>query len=967
MRCHNQTIVCMRTCLASFLLLIVVFPAAAAGTQFFYQDPRPSYQFTATGLVFHPDSRYSGNIAEIRVEVITDKIIRVVARPAAALPDRPSLAVLEKLPAPPAFQTETTDSSLRIRTAALVAELSRATGRVRFTDLSGKLLLQEKKQGRLLQPAVFEGQPLYGISQDFESQPGEAYYGLGQHQDDLFDYAGQQVNLWQNNTEVAVPFLVSNRSYGILWDNYSHTLAGDTRPYQELSALALEAKTGEKGWLTASYANDHRQPENIAFTRAESVIGYPWLGDTKKGLPADFDIANGQITWEGTLGAALEGKQQLRFTYAGYLRCYIDGRLVLDRWRQAWNPGSGVVELNWKKDSRHSFKLEWIPDGGESYITCRWMPPATAATANSFSFQSEAGRQLEYYFVYGTTLDEVIGGYRHLTGKAPIVPKWALGFWQSRERYKTQEELLQTVKTFREKKIPLDNIVQDWSYWKENDWGSQEFDPARFPNPDSMIAVLHKRYNTRFMISVWPKFYEGVKAYEDFKAKGWLYPRNIADRQRDWIAQGYISTFYDAFNPAARQGFWNLIHDKLYVKGVDAWWMDASEPDILSNVNPTRRKEQMAGTHLGTAAEFLNAYPLQNAKGIYEGQRGADSSKRVFLLTRSGFSGSQRYAAAIWSGDIASRWTDMKAQISAGLNFSLSGLPYWTMDIGGFSVEKRFEHPNAADKKEWQELMTRWFQFGAFTPLFRSHGQFPYREIYNTATESEPAYQSMLYYNKLRYRLLPYLYSLAGKTYYDDYTLMRALVMDFPSDPAVTKIGDQFMFGNALLVNPVYTYQVTSRQLYLPAGQGWYELESGRYLAGGQTITAEAPYERLPLYVREGSILPTGPALQYSDEKNPDPITLHIYAGRDASFTLYEDEGTNYNYEKGAGSHIEFRYDEAAKTLTIGPRRGSFKGMLAKRQFRVRLISATNPQPLAFDQPTDRVIRYSGKQITIKL
>src|SRR4051812_12024046 len=310
-----------------------------------------------------------------------------------------------------------------------------------------------------------------------------------------------------------------------------------------------------------------------------------------------------------------------------------------------------------------------------------------------------------------------------------------------------------------------------------------------------MIRVIHDQYNGHFMISVWPKFYEGIKAYNDFNNKGWLYKRNIADRQRDWIAQGYVSTFYDAFNTGAQKGFWDLINDKLYKKGVDAWWMDASEPDILSNVTPQKRKEQMTPTALGAAALYLNAYPMQNAKGIYEGQRLTNPNNRVFILTRSAFAGSQRYAAATWSGDISSRWHDMKLQISAGLNFSMSGIPYWTMDIGGFAVEQRYEHPSDKDREEWRELQTRWYQFGAFVPLFRVHGQFPYREIYNTAPEDHPAYQSMLYYDKLRYRLLPYIYSMAGAAYHDDYTLMRGLVMDFPNDKQALNINDEYLFG----------------------------------------------------------------------------------------------------------------------------------------------------------------------------
>lgn len=903
-------------------------------------------------LLATPFTAISQSQDSIRLEAISDNIIHVVVRPPHTLPEKQSLSVI----APPLDIPVAEQAGKQVLTTrAISAEVDKPTGRIRFYDNQHQLLLEEG--GRQLTPAVFEGQLLYAIKQSFNTRPGEAYYGLGQHQDDLFNYDQQQVSLWQNNTEVAVPFLVSNKKYGILWHNYSLTKAGDTRHYQPLHALQLTARTGEKGWLTATYRNG-----NKTITRAESVIDYPYLNDSKTGLPAEFMPASGSVTWEGTVATATGGPQHLRFTYAGYVKVYIDDQLVFDRWRQAWNPGSGVVPVNWTANQPYHLRIEWIPDGGESYITCKWMPPATDPQ-KTFSFDSEAGRQLDYYFVYGENIDSIISGYRYLTGKATLVPRWAMGFWQSRERYKTQQELLETVKSFRDKKIPLDNIVQDWSYWKENDWGSQEFDATRFPNPDSMITALHKRYHTRFMISVWPKFYEGIKAYEDFKAKGWLYPRNIADRQRDWIAQGYISTFYDAFNPAARAGFWNLINKKLFSKGVDAWWMDASEPDILSNVDPGRRKDQMAGVYEGTAAEFLNAYPLQNAKGIYEGQLGSDSNRRVFLLTRSGFAGSQRYGATIWSGDIASRWSDMKAQISAGLNFSLSGLPWWTMDAGGFSVEKRFEKPNTADTREWKELMTRWYQFAAFVPIFRSHGQFPFREIYAIAAADEPAYQSMLHYNQLRYRLLPYLYSIAGWSYWKDYTLMRALVMDYPDDEKVMRLGDQYLFGPSLLVNPVYTYQATERKVYLPKGNDWYALESGNYFEGGQTISANAPYTQIPLFVKAGSIIPTGPALQYTDEKKPDTITLHVYAGQDAVFDLYEDGGEDNQYLKGGYSVIRIRYIEKEKRLTIDDRMGSYKGMLKKRYFRVQYSTPEQPQAMVFGkQPVQ--FSYTGKAVS---
>lgn len=374
----------------------------------------------------------------------------------------------------------------------------------------------------------------------------------------------------------------------------------------------------------------------------------------------------------------------------------------------------------------------------------------------------------------------------------------------------------------------------------------------------------------------------------------------------------------------------------------------------------------MTPTYEGSSTTYFNAFPLVNAKGVYEGQRKVNPVNRVFILTRSAYAGLQRYAAAAWSGDIASTWQDMKTQISAGLNFSLSGMPYWTMDIGGFSVEKRNEEAKGEDLEAWRELNTRWYQFGSFVPLFRVHGQYPFREIYNVAPESHPAYKSMLYYNKLRYRLMPYIYSLAGKSYHEDYTIMRGLMMDFPQDLKAANLNDAYLFGPSLLINPVLAYKDRNRKVYLPSGQGWYDLYTGKYYKGGQDIIANAPYEKIPVFVKEGSIIPTGPALQYTSEKPADPLMLFVYTGKDASFTLYEDEGTNYNYEKGAFSTIQFNYNESTKILTVQDRKGSFAGMLKSRTINIVFIGPKLGKGLDFNLRPDKTIRYSGRQIQLK-
>ncbi len=922
---------------------------------------RKDYTQTPTGIEISIQQPLYG-IKNIRLQPLSDKIIHVTA--GEDLSNSSSLMAVKHGDSKVNYSVKQIADVLTLSTKAISAEVSVKSGNITFKDLNGNILLaQSKTPYQALLPKLYNGESSYQLTQVFDAQDNEAYYGLGQHQQGMVNYRGRRVDLVQYNTEVAVPFFVSSKNYGVLWDNYSITRAGDIRDYVALNALHLFSKDNEEGWLTASYATKEA-PDKVLYTEPASEISLDWLSDQHK-FPTALKMQNAIVSYEGAIGSTLSGRYQLQLKYAGYVKVWFEGQLVADYWRQAWNPGAAVIDLDLIKGRKGKFKIEWIPDGAESYLGLTCLPPQTEAAKNTFALQSESGEALDYYFIQGDNADQVISGYREISGKATMLPKWAMGFWQSRERYKTQDEILNTVKEFRSRKIPLDNIVLDWSYWKEDQWGSQDFDLSRFPDPDHMIKELHE-HHVNFMISVWPKFYKDVETYNTFDKANFLFKRNIADGRRDWIAKGYQNTFYDPFNASARTAFWELMSKKLYHKGIDAWWMDATEPDMHSNLSVPRRKELMTPTAVGSSTTYFNAFPLQNAKAVYEGQRKENPDKRVFILTRSAYAGSQRYAATTWSGDIASRWEDMKSQIAAGINFSLSGMPFWTMDIGGFSVERRYEKAADNDLDEWRELNTRWFQFGAFVPLFRVHGQFPFRELYNIAPAEHPAYKSMLYYNQLRYRLMPYIYTLSGKSYHEDYTLMRGLMMDFPSDPEVLNIGDSFMFGPSLLINPVYTYKDRSRSVYLPSGQGWYDFYTGEHLPGGQRINATAAYERMPVYVKEGSIMPIGPALQYTDEKPAETISLYVYTGKDASFSLYEDEGNSYNYEKGAYSNIDLSYKESTGTLSIAARKGIFKGMLKNRTFRVIWITPDRPVKLNFDKEQAVSIKYSGKAIELK-
>lgn len=588
----------------SFIFALTLFISITT----FAQAVSKSFVKTANGVLIFPNSNVSGNTGIVRLQVVSDKIIRVSASPAATVQDRKSLITVYTSLSKN-WTVEKSGDKILVKTPSITASVLTTTGAVSFLDKNDLPLLTERKHnGRLFTPAVYEGQPSYSISQTFETTPGDAYYGLGQHQADQFNYKDQQVFLFQNNTEVAVPFLLSNKNYGILWDNYSLTKVGDTREFMPLSALKLFSADGEEGWLTASYSNDRNKPNEVSLVKAESVINYPYLNDTHNYLPKDFNIQNGLVSYDGSFVTAYDGVHKFRLSYAGYTKVWIDGKKLMDNWRQAWNPGSAVLSVNLVKNVKHTIKIEWIPDGGESYLTVKWLNPVPEQNRNAFAFSSEAGKLLDYYFISGANADEVISGYRTLTGKATIVPKWAMGFWQSRERYKTQDEILNTAAELRKRNIPFDNIVLDWSYWKEQEWGSQEFDPARFPDPQAMVQELHDKYKAHIMISVWPKFYETVPEYKDFVSKGWMYKRNVADRQRDWIAKGYVGSFYDAFNDDAKKGFWDLINKKIYSKGFDAWWMDASEPDILTNAPPEQRKAQMTPLSAGLTAEYMNAY-----------------------------------------------------------------------------------------------------------------------------------------------------------------------------------------------------------------------------------------------------------------------------------------------------------------------------------------------------------------------
>ncbi len=891
----------------------------------------------------------------IRLQVISPDIIRVSAAPGESITDRKSLVVVPQRGVSD-FDVALNGDSLIVTTPELKA-LVCPDGSLSFFDQDGKLLAGGGRMS--FKPTSVEGKDAFSVRTMFASSDDESFYGLGQQQSGEFDHKGRSEELYQYNTKVSVPFVVSTKGYGILFDAYSLSRWGNPEPYKQLGEIfTLFDKDGVEGALTGTYktkdGNVLSRREDSLYFENEFVI---------KNLP-QIPLSGSEVVYEGYIQAPETADYHFIQYYAGFQETNIGGEEVMSRlWRPAWNPNSKKFTVHLTKGEKTPVRIVWNPDGDVSYMGLRVATLQPAEEERALSFWSEFEPGADFYFIAGENYDGVIRGYRTLTGKAQVMPKWALGFWQSRERYSTQDELVGTLAEMRRRHIPVDNIVQDWQYWKEDQWGSHQFDPERYPDPEKMLDDVHGM-NARFMISVWPKFYTNTDNYQELKASGYAYTHAEDAGLVDWL--GHKQTFYDAYSEGGRQMFWRQMDKNLYSKygrKIDAWWMDASEPNLRDCLPMDYFKWLLTPNALGSSTEYLNAYALVNADAIYNGQRKIDPDKRVFLLTRNGFAGLQRYSTATWSGDIGTSWIDMRMQMPAGLNYSMSGIPFWGMDIGGFSVMGKFY--DEANQEEWRELQTRWHQFGTFVPLFRTHGQWPQRELWNISPEGSPAYESILWYMRLRYRLMPYLYSLAGAVHFGDYTLMRGLPMDFPDDPKVRDLSDQWMFGPALMPCPVYEYQARSREVYFPEG-GWYDIYTGEYIQGSQTQVVPAPYERIPLFARAGSIIPFGPEIEWSGEKPADDICLYVYSGTDVDFTLYEDDGLTYGYEKGKFSTIHISWDESSGTLTIGDRQGTFPGSLEKRSFRVVLVDPSHPVPYDPDA-TGKPVSYEGSSISLRL
>jgi alpha-D-xyloside xylohydrolase len=681
----------------------------------------------------------------------------------------------------------TADAAI-LSTDTLKIEFSLKWGNVQYSTVAGERLLREGNAiPRTYEPAELNGEKTFHVEDRFGPDFSEGFYGLGQHQSGLFNYRGATVELGQNNTDVAIPLLLSSKGYGLMWNTASLT--------------------------------------------------------------------------------------------------YVDNRFPL--------------ELN---------------------------------------LRSLAGHSIDYYFIYGPEMDQIIHEYRNLTGHTPMLPKWAYGFFQSKDRYVSQDEVLSIAHRYREEHIPLDAIVQDWFWWKTE--GDPVFN-ANFPDVPGELNQLHDEH-VHTMLSVWGLFDTKSQNYQELAANHFDVPN---------------AHVYDSTNLQARDFYWNKLVSKLFSQGWDAFWLDSAEPEeywphmgdaILS-------RKQIA---IGNGAEYTNMFPFTHTLGIQQHWKATTDRKRVFLLTRSAFLGQQRVGATVWSGDVYGSYWGLRHQVAAGLNFALSGYPYWTTDIGGYWPP----HDNPLDDAKFQELYARWFEYGIFCPIFRTHGHRPQNELWAFNTV-EPI---LINYDMLRYRLIPYIYSLAWRVTNGDYTIQRPLVMDWRTDPKARDIGDQFMFGPAILVSPVLQPDATHRTLYLPDSPAWYDFWTGASQKGGRDMEADAPLDRIPLYICAGSILPLGPEVEYADEKPAGPIELRIYAGADGKFELYQDAGDSYDYEHGSHSIIPLRWSDSTRTLTIGDREGSYPEMPPSMQIKVVWVSAGHGSGLAPVANPDKIVEYAGNAISIQ-
>lgn len=786
----------------------------------------------------------------------------------------------------PQFNCSETTSLLKLVTNEYSVLFDKKTSRLSFLDKKGKVILTEALNSRKLSSNTIHSEPCYIAEQGFDSKPDEYLFGLGQFQDGHYNLKNLSRKLIQVNSQIALPFLYSSKGYGILWHQYGLSWFN---PADNIVNLNKESDTDSKD----------REVTSTSGTQKVSQQQTLYTGE--------FHLENdGEYTFMLDLGD-MDNRHLL----------VIDGQAIIDQ-SNLWLPPAVSAKVKLKAGihnvqvvckSTNKPSLNWRKAGAET------------------TFRSPNAKSLDYVVFLGEDADDIISTYRDLSGKVPMLPKWAFGYWQCRERYTSSSHLVETVKEFRKRQLPLDVIVQDWQYWGKYGWGVPKFDEANYPNPSQFIKELHD-LNAKFSISVWENLDKKSSVAKDYEG---LYIKDSP-----WI---------DIYNPQTQKVHWNALNQNLFMHGVDSWWMDATEPE-----NDALKGKD---TYFGQGEFYRLTYPLFVSKAVYEGQREANLEKRVTILTRSAFPGQQRYGTINWSGDIGWDWDAFKRQIVAGLNFSLTGMPYWTTDIGGFF------RPGASQyyDPKYHDILMRWFQWGVFCPIFRMHGYQSETEPWKYGEKVEAEMRELL---NLRYQLLPYIYSLAGDVNRNNTTLMRPMVMDFKGDEKAIKQPYQYMFGPAILVAPVVKPEIEEWKVYLPEGSLWFDFWTNKIQKGGREVMADASKNKIPLFIKSGSIIPLGPVMQHSSEKSNEALTLNIYGGSNGFFELYEDEGDNYNYEKGRYTVIPISWNEKKRSLMIGKRVGTFQGSIEKREFNIRVVGLDG-------EIVEQKVIYEGNPLSLKI
>lgn len=798
--------------------------------------------------------------------------------------------------ATPKYTIAETNEQITLTLERLSVIFNKSKEALTFKDQNGRVLLQEKAGGRFMENSTVQGTTTHKVEQQFLSPKDEYLYGTGQFQDGYLNIRGLSRRLTQVNTQIAIPFVLSNKGYGLLWNNYGLT---DFNPSDQSTQLTLLQDKSETVTVDAtSTSGNKREVRQInAFT-------------------ASIDIPE-----DGEYSLLLDvGQRMARKHYLS-----VDGKNVIDI-NNIWLPPTTSVIIRMQK-GKHEIEVQ----GDKRDQPVVYWRKVTDET----TFRSPVAQALDYT-VFAGTADEVIGSYRELTGPTPMMPLWSLGYIHCRERYNTQQELLENAREFRQRKLPIDVIVQDWQYWGKYGWNAMQFDERRYPDPAAMVRELHDM-DMRLMVSVWSKIDPKSEVGKQATEKGYYIPGS------QWI---------DFFNPEAAAFYWSNFSERLLKSyHIDAWWQDATEPENDDLQKRRINNGQMPGELL------RNVYPMYVNKTVYEGLRKDDPDRRTFILTRSGFSGMQRYAAATWSGDVGYDWETLRRQIAGGLSQMATGLPWWTYDAGGF-----FRPGDQYTNIEFHEQFLRWLQAATFFPLLRVHGYKSKTELWRYGKEVE---RITAQYLDLRYRMLPYIYSQSAAVSFAGSTLMRPLVMDFPADYQALEQRHEFMFGPSLLVAPVTEGKVKKWNVYLPEyAQGWIDFWSGEKFNGGQTVTTGVTLDKIPLFVKAGSILPLGPEKQYASEDTDKPWEIRIYPGANATFTVYEDEGENYNYEKGKSATFQLTWKDAEKMLEISDRKGSFTGMKEERILNVTVVSSQQGTGLKVATPT-QTITYSGKLLQV--